>query len=417
MKQTLLLVLTIFSFLFAEARDTVNVKLPHFLAINTGFGSALPSIDFLSGEHGTPMYSTLSLKYGFSSYGNNWKDYAFGHPYMGIGVYMVNYYGRMEDIGRPISIYFFQGAQLFNFAPNSSINYEINLGGSFNWNPYDPFDNPDNNIIGSSSNIHFSANLYYNWKMAKKFDLNAGINFTHFSNGARQYPNNGMNMAGAFVEFAYHFNREKPFPPKKSPFKIPDAKKQREHEIMFLLSNRNATLDTLGTGLASKYTQRNFKVLGVSYSHLFSNSHRFKWGPSVEFSYDESAGVTSWREVNERDLKAYDRIKLGKFSERLSLGLSMKGEMVMPFYSFFANVGYDFIHANNEFKRLYQIIGFKIHLSENFFGTAALRATDFSRVQYLFINFGYTIKVKPKGSRQLPNSPPTSLQYSPRPRD
>ncbi len=399
-KIKLLLITIIFLSLNLKANDSLNLKLPHFLAVNTGFGSALPSTDFLSGKYSTPLYSTVSIKYGIGSFDNDWNDYTFGHPYIGLGIYMANFYGRKKDIGLPFSVYLFQGAQLFKFDPYSSLNYEFNLGASFNWEPYDPLDNPDNDIMGAPSAIHFSANLYYQRKIAKKLDLNAGVNFSHFSNGARHYPNNGMNMAGAFIELAYHFNRDYPFPPKESPFAIPKPPRTYEHEILLLLSNRNAKVDTVGTGLASKFTERNFKVLGLSYSFLWNGSHRYKWGPSVEFSYDESAGVTSWRQQLE-DGKYYDRVELGKFSERLSLGVSMKGEMVMPLYSFFANVGYDIVHANNDFKRLYQIIGIKFYLRDPFFATAAVRATNFSVVQYLYINFGYTIRPRKKTIRDV----------------
>ncbi|MDL2290236.1 hypothetical protein LJB95_02400, partial [Paludibacteraceae bacterium OttesenSCG-928-F17] len=175
---------------------------------------------------------------------------------------------------------------------------------------------------------------------------------------------------------------------------VPSVRKHVDHEIMVLVTSRNAKVDTTGTGLSSPYTAKNFKVVGLSYSYLFDNSFRYRWGPSIEFSYDEGAGIKSWRQLNPNDGKYYDRIELGKFGERLSLGLSMKGEIVMPYYSFFANVGYDVIHANNNFKRLYQIIGIKFNLTDNFFATAAIRATHFSKVQYLFLNLGYTIPGK-----------------------
>lgn len=380
------------------ANDSVRVKLPHFFSVNSGFGSALPNTDFMSGRHGTPLYSTLALKYGFAAYGRTAQDYLFGQPYVGVGIDVSGFYGRRQDIGLPVSIYLFQGAELLSFSPSSSLNYEFNLGGSFNWNPYDPFTNPDNDIIGKSSAIHFSAKLYYNWKVARKFDLKIGADLTHFSNGARRYPNNGMNMAGGFMEVAYHLNREKPFPEKESPFALPPVRKTREQEILLLLSNRNTTINNWqDCGLSSPYVQRNFRVLGLGYSYLFVPARRVKWGPSVELSYDESGGVTSRREVNPRDGLVYDRIIMGKPADRFSLGVSMKGEFVMPYYSFFANLGYDFIQSktnvnmNAQIKRLYQIIGVKFNLNKHFFVTAAVRAVDFSVVHYLYMNIGYTI--------------------------
>lgn len=376
-------------------KNSIKRKTPQFVGINTGFGKTLKNTNFLSKEYGTPVYNTLSLRYGFYPFFDCWRDEAFGQPYMGIGAYVANYYRKeSNDIGQPFSIYLFQGAKIFDLFKNTSLNYEFNLGFSFNWNPYDPFDNPHNDIMGSKTNIHFAASLYYKWKISERFDLDIGGTFTHFSNGARHYPNYGMNMLGGLVGVSYHFNREKPF--KREPVfcETPPIKKHIDHEIMFLITSHNVKVDTIGTGLSSPYTARNFRVVGLSYSYMFDSSLRYRWGPSIEFSYDEGAGVTSKREYNYLDYKYYDRIYLGKFGERLSLGLSMKGELVMPYYSFFANVGYDVVHANNNFKRLYQIIGIKFNLTEKIFATAAVRATDFSRVQYFFLNFGYTIEGK-----------------------
>lgn len=361
-----------------------------FIALKTSHGTVFQSNKFVSGENRIPYYSSFSLKFGFSTNGTYWQDCAFGMPYMGIGIYGAHFYKR-TNLGAPISIFFFQGGHLTDYTKPVSLNYEWNVGASFRWNKYDPFDNPDNVAIGSTVNIHFGANLYMKWRMSKRWDLDAGIEFNHFSNGASLFPNYGMNLASGFVQLNYYFNREDkglgldgcPLPPL--------FEKKKDHDIMILITSRNAELDTLGTGLPSKYTEQTFKVLGLSYAYMINNHYRYKWGPSIEISYDESAGVRMWREVNPRDGGLYERVKLGDFWGRFSVGLSMKGEIKMPGYSAFFNLGYDIIHAKESDGRFYQIFGVKVYLKDNFFGTFGIRATDFGKSQYIFLNFGYTI--------------------------
>lgn len=378
------------------ANDSINkTKLPHFIAVNATEGLVFQTNDFVSGDNRIPHYTAFTLKYGFASKGDDWKDYTYGLPTLGVGVYVANFY-RKRDLGTPFSVFLFQGAKLRQLNPRLSLNYEWNLGGSFNWKYYDPFDNPDNVALGSSVNVHVGGSLFLNWRLSKKFDLNTGVGFTHFSNGASSLPNSGLNMANAFVELVYHFNREEVISTLINPYPVPEYKKHIAHDLMFLISSREAKLDTVGTGLPSPYGHRKYKVLGLSYAHMISNSYRYKWGPSIEATYDESSGVTSWREEHPETKKFYDRAKLGKFNDRFSLGVSLKGEISMPAYAVFANLGYDIIHGNKEDQRLYQILGVKVYLKDNLFGTFGIRATNFGKAQYLFWNLGYTFEQERK---------------------
>ncbi|MCC8147216.1 MAG: acyloxyacyl hydrolase [Bacteroidales bacterium] len=381
----------ILSCLVASAGDSIQIKTPQFITVNTNEGVVFPTNDFVAGEYKIPHYSSYSIKYGFSARGDDWEDYAYGMPYMGLSLYFANFY-REKDLGRPFSLYLFQGAQLYTLKPKLTLHYEWNLGSSFNWKYYDPFDNPRNVAVGSSVNIHVGANLYLKWKLYKSFDLHLGAGVTHFSNGASTLPNKGLNMASMFVELVYNFNTNEETPRLKGKITPPSYKKHKVHDLMFLISSRHAKVDTLGTGLASEFTQRKFKVLGVSYSYMFSNSYRYKWGLGVDGIYDESSGMTSWRERHPESGQTFDRVKLGDFPDRFSLGLSVKGEMMMPAYSVFANLGYDIIHGNKRDKRFYQILGVKVYLRNNLFATFGIRATNFGKAQFLYWNLGYTFK-------------------------
>lgn len=383
------------------AGDTLKTKLPHFITLNAADGLVFPTNDFVAGDQKIPHYVSYAIKYGLAAKGDDWEDYAYGMPHMGIGLYFANFY-RESDLGRPFSLYIFQGAQIKKFSRTLSLNYEWNLGGSFNWKYYDEFDNPSNIALGSSVNIHVGGNLFMKWRMSKKFDLHFGAGFTHFSNGASSLPNSGLNMANLFVELAYHINREDKEQHIASNYIPPKYKKHTAHDFMFLFSSRQARVDTLNTGLSSEYTGRKFKVIGISYSHMLSNTYRYKWGPSVEAFYDESSGITAWRQQHPESGKYSDRIKLGRLKDRFSVGISLKGEILMPAYSIFANMGYDIIHGNPKDKRFYQILGVKVYLKNNLFGTFGIRANNFGRAQYLYWNLGYTFnQYRKKENKQL----------------
>ncbi len=366
-----------------------NGKMPLFLTGRFTAGKVLPTNEFVSGENATDMRSA-ALKFGVSSVGNRWEDIAYGMPYYGLALEMTDF-GRKDDLGRPVALYLLQGATIAKLSRSLDLKYEWNLGMSTGWKSYDPFDNPDNVAIGSGTNVHVGYNAYLNWRADKGTDIRFGVGLAHNSNGAAKLPNAGINSAMVFFEAAYNFNRKtvsREYDPSLIP---PPYDKHTSSEILFTISSRQTQIDTKGTNMPSKYLDKKFNVFGASYVFLVAPHYRYRYGAGVDLLYDESSGVTAKRELNPRDGKYYDRVYLGKTSERFSLGFSARGEVVLPGYSVFANLGYQAIEGNEKDSRFYQVMGVKIYLKENFFGTFGIRATRFSKASYLFWSLGYTI--------------------------
>ena len=378
------------------SEDSVEVrkKSPRFVSFNAAGGRVFPTNEFVSGEKKIPYYSAFALKYGVAAAGDDWEDIVYGMPYFGLGIYSATFF-RKHDLGVPFSLYVFQGATFKRFSPKLALNYEWNLGMSFNWKPYDPFDNPENIALGSSTNVHLTLSAYLNWEISRKWDIHFGVGVTHFSNGASKLPNKGLNMLAPFVEVAYNFNREPADPTLRSKIVIPKVEPHIDYDLLFVASSRQARFDTLGTNLASKYVDKNFKVFSLSYATLFVSNHKYKWGPSVEIVYDESSGARAWREQHPVDGNYYDRIKLGRPHDRFSVGLSARGEMVLPHLSLFGQIGYNLLHGNKDDYRLYQILGAKIYLKDNIFAAFGIRAARFGKAQYLYWSIGYTIEGRP----------------------
>lgn len=376
----------------------VKKKIPQFFAINTMGGIVLPTNDFIKNE-GSTIFNSLSLKYGIYSSGDTWQDKAYGMPYYGIGFYGAKFFDK-KALGTPFSVYLFQGAEIKKYSRKVSLYYELNLGMSFNWKPYDAFDNPNNIALGSSVNIHVGANLYLKTPLSNKLDLRYGVGVSHFSNGAYQLPNKGLNMISPFVELVYNLQGSPKSPSDEEEVVPPQLDERFDFDLTFTSSTRQVRMDTVGTGLPSRYIDKKFKVFGLSYSAMYVKNYKYKWGPSVEIVYDESSNVRAWRQKHPIDGQYYDRVKLGSFYDRLSLGISLRGEITYPHHAFFAHFGYNILHGNDYDFRLYQILGVKAYLTDNIFGTFGIRAARFSKAQYIYWSIGYTFKGKPikKGS-------------------
>ncbi len=367
--------------------DTSSSRIPFFLAVRAGSGFVFQTNDFVINEDITG-FSSFDLKFCHASKGDRWQDYAYGMPYFGVGVSAMTF--RDHRLGNPVSFYLIQGAQMFSVL-SLSFNYEFNLGYSTNWNHYDRFDNPDNIAVSKRENIHVGANLYLKIKPVRHIDMNFGVSLAHFSNGGQRLPNKGMNLTAPYIEICYNINPPEPHLKSKPHLLPPKIKKRIDHDLLLTFSSRQISYSTDGTGLTTGFVDHNFRVVGLSYAPMFVHSYSLKWGPSIEIVYDESGGATAWREIWEVDGQYYDRVALGDVSKRINVGLSAKGELVMPYFSLFANVGYDVYHGNPNDSRFYQILGAKIRFHPNFFGTFGIRANHFSKAQFIFWSAGYTI--------------------------
>lgn len=376
----------------AQSERLFTLSNPKFIAVKGNFGQVFKTNTFVQKENAINTYGAAHLKFGLSSNGTSWKDRAYGLPYFGVGIYTARFKGRSHDLGKPFSVYVFHGATLANLSEHLKFNYEWNLGASFGWDAYDPVDNPENVAIGSEVNVHVGLNFYLKYMTRSGLDLHLGVEASHFSNGATRMPNKGLNIGSVYLEMAYNFGRDGRF---IDPYRCPLPPAYEPHylsDLMVNFSSRQKYSDTKDMGASDIVLNHKFRVLGATYSFMRAPNYRYRYGLSADFVYDESSGVRDYLEINPHDGKEYQRYHKGNVEDRFSLGLSIKGEVVLPGYSIFANFGRNMIHGNKEDNRLYQIVGVKVYLKENFFATFGIRASNFSSAQFLYWNLGYTIK-------------------------
>ncbi len=368
---------------YAESADSVSPsKQASFIEAYGALGNVFQTNDFVKD---IPSYHSFSLRYAFASNGNSWEDIAYNMPFWGIGFYMP-FFTKNPGLGNPYSFYFFRGSTLGQFTDNLGLILELNLGLSMNWKHYDALSNPDNVAIGSSNNAHVGLRLYLEYFLSKDLDLKFGVDLNHFSNGSSRLPNRGVNMGALSLSLAYHINPpEKGYLLQHSSLKPPVIPRHIDHEAQFVFSNRQTKFSTEGTGLTSQYIDKNFSVLGLIYSPMIAKGHKYKWGPSILLMYDESSNAKAWR-----DSEDVLHVKTANFSDQLSIGLALRGEISMPIASVYASVGYNVYHKHHFDKAFFQNIGIKAYFKDNFYGAFGISATDFSIAQFLYWSFGYT---------------------------
>ncbi|MCD4696793.1 MAG: hypothetical protein K8S16_11195, partial [Bacteroidales bacterium] len=114
-------------------------------------------------------YNGLDIRLGFrKSDPNDVYSTAYRRPYMGLGWYTSTFHN--SDVGKPNALYFFmtipfkfEGIKKFTFS------YSTAFGLSYNFNPYNPEDNPANVFLGSKKNCYVHLGLLANYKITPRW--------------------------------------------------------------------------------------------------------------------------------------------------------------------------------------------------------------------------------------------------------
>lgn len=81
--------------------------------------------------------------------------------------------------------------------------FQLGTGIAYLSHHFDPLSNPTNNAVGSHINNITAFKINAQYILSKQYTISAGFGFTHFSNGASQLPNYGINIAGGNFRLIY----------------------------------------------------------------------------------------------------------------------------------------------------------------------------------------------------------------------
>lgn len=345
-----------------------------------------PTHDFFKGENNrqTPIRSSFSAhaKIGFSL-SDSLIMSIYPDTRQGIGLSFNTFY-QPQLIGNPWAVYIYQASPVLTFSDQFSLDYEWNFGLSAGWNPYDPVENESNHIIGTRINAYLDVSFGLKWQATPRIGLIAGISFSHFSNGNTGIPNCGLNTMAFNLGVLYRITGSADFatcPPK------PAFDRHFSYDLTLFGSFRRKGVDTGNNTFA--ISPERYPVFGLNFNPMYNFSYRFRAGVSLDGVLDTSAGIVQENVIS--DL-------FGNHSEpgfirpcaaqQLSLGMSVRGEYVMPFFSINAGIGYNFI-GNRDQRGLYQILALKIDITRNVFVHLGYNLHNFHDPNYLMLGMGF----------------------------
>ena len=348
---------------------------------------------FLKGETktGKPikhLYST-HLKYSFKFQPNSYVNKIYREVYQGIGLSHYSIDNR-DEIGTPIALYLFQGATIANLSQRLSLNYEWNFGLSAGWKPYDKENNPANGMIGSKLNAYINANFYLKQQLSTQFDLIAGATLTHFSNGNTKFPNAGLNAIDAKIGLVYNLNghyQKLSNSFAHTPLLINKFPKHISTDVVLFGSWRRKGLMYNDYALASPDT---YRVFGFNINPMYNMNYNLRFGLSLDGVYDSSANVYTEDYIISMggEDPGYTFFK-PSIKKQLALGLSARGEYMMPYFTVGMGIGRNLLHGGGDLKGFYQILALKIEITRSSFIHIGYNLQDFREPNYLMLGVGY----------------------------
>ncbi len=222
-------------------------RVHHFVELKPHFGQPIIYSDSLTSTLNKSFFAG-DLRWGVQTNGERKQDQFLAFPTYGVGLYHA-FLNSPDTLGRPWAAYFFYTGPIVRFS-KFTLGYEAALGIAWNFSPFDPVTNNKNDLISSKLNAYFNGGLFLKYRLTDRIALGVAVDFTHFSNGAMQTPNKGMNLRGGNVSLAYHFNRNHTEVPQRAELEHkPLEKISKYNEVaLYYAFGGKATTKEYGTG-------------------------------------------------------------------------------------------------------------------------------------------------------------------------
>ena len=345
-----------------------------------GINKNMKAVDVLYSGH---------LKYSFSFRPDTYLNKIYRGVYQGIGVAQYGFDNK-EEIGNTFALYLFQGATIAQLSRRISLNYEWNFGISGGWNPYDKEHNSYNGMMGSKLNAYMNANFYFKQQLSTQFDLIYGATLTHFSNGNTNFPNAGLNASDVKVGLTYNFNRKRDNISKTLALPKLQVSKFPRHistDVVLFGSWRRKGLIFNDSPLASPDT---YHVAGFNINPMYNFNYNLRVGLSLDGVYDSSANVyTEDYILGPGETNPGYTFYKPELNKQLALGVSARGEYVMPYFTVGLGIGINVLHGGADLNGLYQIVALKIEVTRNSFIHIGYNLQNFNTPNYLMLGVGY----------------------------
>lgn len=271
----------------------------------------------------------------WNAYGKEHWGWRCGYPKLGVALSYIDF--GQDQLGSGLGL---QAIASADFVKTKNFRFygRLAVGFAIVTKPYDPNTNPLNNIIGSYINNNTSLRIGGSINVGKFIELRPSFSFTHYSNGASQFPNLGINILSFHMGFCYKFN-----PITKEDLRLDTELRMKEFEW-----NKKVQFSAmLGAGYRESIGLRGpkYPILLTSFDAgmYVARNNRLKVG--LEYEYNASAyqflnqlGLyeDSYMRWQSSRIAAYleDEILVGRFGINSRLAFYLTRNELQPLFLF-----------------------------------------------------------------------------------
>jgi hypothetical protein len=350
--------------------------------VRVGYSPArvLTASQFVSGGN---VARTLTLELGRQTDGTRDWHRVYNYPSYGVGFY-VGRFDHERELGHPLATYGFFSWP-FPVSDRAQLTADIGLGVSWNWTGFDRNTNPTNTALGSDVAYHVDGGLSLRFLATERASVYAGLNVTHWSNGASKQPNLGLAVVGPKVGVRYNFAPQI-VPSRARADDRPRFEPSWEFVVGGAGSGKNAAATTSShIDIVDRW--RDFGAFNIT-TGLQRHFYQFgKVATGADVSYDGATGarvdISNGRQVESR----------APVDERFALGLYGGYEHVIARFSVLFQLGYTVWRGfdDEDVPRFYQRYGSRFHFSDHFWGTFAVRSIRVRKANFLEFGLGYRV--------------------------
>jgi hypothetical protein len=345
--------------------------------------------DFQSGGDAA---RSVSVEIGRQTNGSSDWHRVYNYPSYGVGLYAARF-DHEQELGKPLAAYGFFSWP-FPIARRVQLSADVGLGVTWNWNPFDARTNPTNTALGSSLAYHVQGAALVGYLATAHASVFAGVNVTHWSNGATKQPNLGLAVIGPEIGVRYDVDaRTAHARPRDAD--LPAFVPAWEFVVGGAGSSKNVVAAGTGATLNGD-RRRSFAAFNVT-AAVQRQFYRFgKVASGADVTYDGAAGarvdVVNGREIDSR----------APADQRFATGVYGGYEHVMARLSVLLHLGYTLSRGveDENVPRFYQRYGARFQFSDHLWGTFAVRSVKGRKADFMELGLGYRVRLAGRGARQ-----------------
>ncbi|WP_131667100.1 acyloxyacyl hydrolase [Chryseobacterium taiwanense] len=367
----------------AQEADSLKPKL-WTASANAEYGMVLPTNIHLKSY---PHKAFAAYSFEFLKQTNGEKDWEslYNHPQIGVGFIAFDFL-QNRQMGSPFAIYGIYNAKIKQWG-SLKWYHNINLGISFNSNPFDLDKGYYNTSVGSKTNmfIGLGTGLYY--EIGKHFDLGMNLKFNHLSNGSLKIPNKGLNSVTPQLSLVYYPERVSL---KKADTITLNKEKYNTLEFSVFAGRKDAFYKGERRDEVKLYDGFDYSIYGAEAFYLRQYSAKSAYGIGVGITQDEEYNHSMYVS----DSTVYQKKRFSKNQLLFS---------VIPTYrlmigNLYVNVGagYYVLKKTTKYDKtaFFQRIALQYQFTDRLFASFGINAYDFHVANYLEWKLGYTFSKK-----------------------